>query len=582
MKEKHNDITVNKFRSMLIGELLSSVVMSLVLLTDTIIAGTILGEDSVTAIALVTPAFSLAASIAMMLSLGIPILYTRAIGNFDEDEADRVFKTGLTISIVCGVVLSVIFFIFGDAYLESFDAVPTIVESAKKYMFWFKINVLFHPLSILMSGILFTDGDEQISTVADIAGTLSNIILSIILGKIYGIGGISLASFIGTIINLLICSLHFTKKSNSLHPGFAMSFKVLRSVIKYSIIDASGFLFLSLFSEFINRYMSARFEPDMLVLAAVFSFVLELQFFLDGVGGAMTPIMGIYLPLKSDAGMKKIWKISKRSAIIIGLITMIMIALLAPVIPGILGIDDPAIADMAVNGVRILSLGMPFISLLYLITSYYVLQERILLGVVITALYELVVAGALAFILGEIFGIYGVFAGVMAAAAMTWFIIRMYVSLRYGKAKWPLILDDNNPDTYIYDFVISPEEIIRIRDTIGDILKGKNIRSTATVRFLLLFEELYMDIYDRNEGKNVKAEAVIILSEDNILLIEMDDGVIYHYDDDTTAPESLREYMLSRVVSQWVGSMNYIKAISFNRNRVNVSIDPTDKEITEQ
>lgn len=581
MKDKHKDIIVKKFRSMLVGELLSSVVVSLVILTDTIIAGMILGANSVTAINLVTPAYSLAAAISIMLSLGVPILYTRAVGNFDEEEADRVFKTGLTISLISGAVLSVLFFIFGDVYLEFFDdAAPIVIENAKKYMFWIRIDVLFLPLSVVLPGMLFADGDEQISTAADFAGSVSNVILSFILGQIFGIGGVALGSFTGTVINLVICGLHFARKRNSLHPGFAMSFRVLRSVIKFSIIDASAFLFLSLFSSFINRYMLARFDPDMLILAAVFTFVIELQFLMDGVGGAMSPIMGIYLPLKCDAGVVKTWKISKWAAMIVGAITMVVIAVTAPAIPEILGIDDHAIIDMAVNGVRILSLGMPFISLLYLITSFYVLQERIFFGVVITALYELVVAVVFAVIFGEIFGIYGVFAGVMAAAAITWFIIRMYVSLRYGKEKWPLRLDDNELDTYVFDFAISPKEVVRTRDKIEGILKEKNIANTVAVRFLLVFEEMYMDIYDRNKGVEVGGEAAIILSEDEILLIEMDDGVIYHYDDDVTEPESWREYTLSRMSSRWMSSQNYIKAISFNRNRVSMSL--TDKNMTGQ
>ena len=70
-----------KFYSMLFGGVLSSLVISLVLISDTLVAGIMIGDEAVTGIGLVNPIYSFAASAGLIFSLGAPILYSRSIGN---------------------------------------------------------------------------------------------------------------------------------------------------------------------------------------------------------------------------------------------------------------------------------------------------------------------------------------------------------------------------------------------------------------------------------------------------------------------------------------------------------------------
>ena len=79
-----------------------------------------------------------------------------------------------------------------------------------------------------------------------------------------------------------------------------------------------------------------------------------------------------------------------------------------------------------------------------------------------------------------------------------------------------------------------------------------------------------MDVYDRNPGETIDGECAIVVSGDRVVMIEMDDGEVFGLSDADAEPRSWREYVLSRVITRWTDASNYVKAISFNRNRFEI------------
>ena len=94
-----------KFLSLLVSGTVYMIVVPILLLSDSVIAGLVLGETSVAGISLVTPAYSLAAFFGGILSIGVPILYNRAMGEFDQAKATQYFRVGLTAAVSIGVLL---------------------------------------------------------------------------------------------------------------------------------------------------------------------------------------------------------------------------------------------------------------------------------------------------------------------------------------------------------------------------------------------------------------------------------------------------------------------------------------------
>ena len=73
--KKQPALMTKKYYSMLLGGTLTMMVASVMLMSDSVIAGAVIGSNAVAGITLVTPLYSLAAFFGSIISLGVPILY---------------------------------------------------------------------------------------------------------------------------------------------------------------------------------------------------------------------------------------------------------------------------------------------------------------------------------------------------------------------------------------------------------------------------------------------------------------------------------------------------------------------------
>jgi Na+-driven multidrug efflux pump len=558
-----------KFFSLLLSSSVSLFVITLLTLSDALIAGVMLGEDAVAAICLVTPAYSLAAFFGCLISLGVPIIYNRAMGEFDKEKADRCFSFGLLMSAATGLILYTVFMLFGDAYLRFYEPSTAVFNAAKDYFFWYKYTFLLLPLCTLMREMVLADGDETLSMVSGIAQIVGNIVCSIVLAKFVGIEGIALGSFIGTFAALIVSFAHILRKGNSLKLGFCFSFKWLVDVSKYSAIDASTYLFLACFIAAMNRFITFAYGPEMLVLGAVILFVKEIQLLFDGVGGAFTPLMNIYLGEESYDAVKKCYRLSQKTAVVEGIILTLLMILAAPFIVKLYDISDPVVYSYAVGGVRIEVLGLVFVSLLYMLSSYYLLIDKIKLGVVMCALRDVLVVTPLCVVLGYFFGIYGMFAGVAISPAVAYLISVLYIRLRYGKDNYPLLLSEKLKGFKhkFYEIKLNPESIVETQQQVEKYLVENGVDRKIVPKVKLLIEDLYMLIYEKNGAdKAVYAECTVIIRETGVQIITKDDGMLFDLSSDDVIAGSIVEFMVSGYMEKLKDNKKYLTTMSYNRN----------------
>ena len=244
-----------KYGSMLFSGTVLMVLTALMGTADTLIAGIMLGESAVTGVCLVLPVYALASFFAVSFSYGVPILYARETGAFRKGEADRCFGVGLTVTLLVGIGMFAAILIGGDAYLRLFGGGPAY-ESGSEYLRWMKYAVLILPLNELMDGMVFADGDETLTLAANLIQGLVKLALSVVLCRTMGAKGLAIASVIGFGVSIAISCLHFCRAGNTLKPNLAFSAKLLGSIVKFGIVDASTHLFVSLFTFAISFFMA--------------------------------------------------------------------------------------------------------------------------------------------------------------------------------------------------------------------------------------------------------------------------------------------------------------------------------------
>lgn len=565
-----------KFFSLLLSSSISLLVITVLALSDTLIAGVMLGEEAVSAICLVVPAYSLAGFAGCLISLGVPIIYSRAMGEFNKERADRCFAFGVFMAVTMGLVLYIVFMLFGDAYLRFYEPSTVVFNAAKDYFFWYKYTILLLPIMTLMDEMVLADGDETLSMVSGIVQIVGNIVCSIVFAKFVGIEGIGFGSFIGTLVALLVAFAHLLRKGNSLKLGFYFSLKLLVDVVKYSAIDAGTYLFLACFTAVMNRFITFAYGPEMLVLGAVILFVKEVQIVFDGIGEAFTPLMNIYLGEESYDGVKKCYGLSKKTAVVEGVVLTLLMILVSPFIVKLYDISDSVAYSYAVGGLRIEALGLVFLSLLYLLSSYYLLIDKIKLGFVMSALRDVLVVTPACIALGYFFGIYGMFAGVAVGPAIAYAISVLYIRIRYGAENYPLLLTDKLKGFKhkFYEFKLNPESIVGTQHKVEKFLVENNIGKKTISKVKLLIEDLYMLIYEKNGAdKAVYAECTIIIRETGVQIITKDDGVLFDLSNEDVVAGSIVEFMVSGYMEKLKDNKKYLTTMSYNRNTFKIKYE---------
>ena len=86
---------------------------------------------------------------------------------------------------------------------------------------------------------------------------------------------------------------------------------------------------------------------------------------------------------------------------------------------------------------------------------------------------------------------------------------------------------------------------------------------------MLIFEELFMSVYEANPGKTVLAECAVEIGE-SIRMITKDDGKIVDLTDTDRNVGSLRTYTVSNLLAAHTARRVHLMALSYNRNALEI------------
>lgn len=556
-----------KFITMLLGGTLTMMIISMLLMSDQIIAGFMLGSEAVAGITLVTPLYSLSAFFGSVISKGVPVMYSTEMGRFNKEKADHIFGLGVLMSIIAGIVLFCAISLFGEAYLHSGAVQDEILNQALGYLFWMRFTILIMPIQMLIGAAVYYDGDETISNIASMVQGIGNIVFSIVFSRFMGIRGIGLASFLFYSISLVIFLLHFRTKKNSLRMNLFFSFDLLKDVIRYSIIDSSSYLFLAAFTAILNNYVTTRYGSAYIIIVSAVTLSREFQLLFEGIGEAVGPIFSVYVGEHSHEGLRTIYRLAYKTAIIEGILVTIVLFFLASFAPQVLDVTDPALERWIVEGVRMTALGSAFVSILYLLTSYYLVIEQILLGLIACAFRDVIFSISLVFVMGGIWGIFGMFMGLVAAPAVAYAVLLIGIRMYYGREDCPLLLSKipGGENSYLFHLRTEPEDIIRAQKQIEDLLTEHRTDRKTVQRVALLIEEMYLLIRKMNGDKAVLSECTVILKPEGVQIISKDEGVAFDMGSEDVSTVSMSAYIIAAYLEKRDFDHRHLMTMSYNR-----------------
>lgn len=225
--------------------ILSSLVMIIYNLADTFFVGMINDPVQNAAITLAAPVLLAFNAVNNLFGVGSSSMMSRALGSKHYDTVYRSSCLGFYMSLLCGIIFSLLYTIFNVPLLHTLGAAADTISPTSDYLFW-TVTCGATPaiLNVVLAYLVRAEGASFHASI----GTMSGCILNIILDPLFihnkfldmGASGAGLATFISNCAACMYFFIYiFIKKNNTfvcIKPSF-ISFKkhILKGIFSVGI-----------------------------------------------------------------------------------------------------------------------------------------------------------------------------------------------------------------------------------------------------------------------------------------------------------------------------------------------------------
>ena len=559
----------NKFQSMLLSGTFTMAIIYVMLLCDSIIAGLFIGENGVAAINAITPVTGITTFFANIISIGTGILYSRSIGAMNKKHADELFGQGMILNVAVALLSSVILLLGKNLYFDINGVSGEIYELASEYYKWTPLCAVLTILNSYIGNMVYTDGDETCTNISYVLQIVGNIALSLILVRPFGMQGIIWGTIAGNVLGMIPALAHFLRKCNTLKFTWYLSVRDILQVVRYSAVDAVIYICWAIADYVLIAHVSGRYGETGLITLAVVISLLEFGVVMDGVGLAIQPLLGTYLGEDNNVMIKRLMNVAKMAAAVEGVIANLLIILFTKQFCGLFGIKEGAALEPTVMAVRIVSFGLIFCSMVSLMTSYYMLIDRVGLAVGVTFLKDGVLYSVLPIIGSLLMGKTGMWAAFALSPVLALIITMIFIRWHYGKASFPNLLVPKHADIVVFDGVFTTEMCSVLSEKVQNTLNERGYSKKQSMKAALFTEEIGLTIIEKNKDSKspVLAEISLLFDDGSVMLIERDAGKVFDITDPDMKIDGLSSFILTGLMESHKEKA-YQTTTGYNRNMI--------------
>ena len=549
---------VAKFKSLLLAGSFTVLANYFVRLSDSVVAGNMLGPDALAGINLVSPILAGVSFLSGLISTGMATNYSLAMGRCEKTRARQFFMQALWTVLIVGGIVAVSLYFGRGAFVGYMGANESISAHACDYLSWAWIVILPECLMGLLIMLGYADGDAKLCTLAYAVNFVANFAVAIVAIRCgMGAAGCSFATLVADFAGILVLLTHFLRKSSTFAPVRHFSLLDSWRIAVASFGDAAAFLCDGLLFFFLNKYVIMNFGSAVLPVVGVATTLWGFLEFFNGIGVAIQPIVTVYYGEGNMKSVRRVMHAAMWTSVVEGVLFMLVFGLFPDLVASMVGIREPEMVRQAEIAIRCICGGFVALAFAGLFNSYYMFVERPMLAGAVTFLCYLVMPVACVAVF-SLFGIWGVWVGVGAGPFAGLLMTSAIIIPTAGWRAFPLLLSrDRDEKVHVFDLRLTDGEIVETSRKIGEL-------SGVPMRAALMAEEVFMAVKDRNKGRRLLGEATVDLN-DGVQLTLRDDGEIFDITDADQQVSSLRTFLVASVMECQKGRINLVTT-GFNRN----------------
>ncbi len=349
---------------------LGMLVSALYNIVDQIFIGRSVGYLGNAATTVVFPFTVIVLAIALLIGDGCAALFSISLGAKDEKTSEKCVGNALIISIISGIILMILGFVFKNYILNIFGVTDASFDYANSYMKIILIGIPFYMFTSTVSSIIRADGAPGYSMVATVIGAILNLILDPIFIFVLNMGveGAAIATVIGQAVSMIFCAIYFIKPKliKLSKQSFKLDKKIIFRICKLGMSSFITQISIAVITCVANNVIVAVNSPvygqniPLSALGIVFKIFGIVIAFCIGIAVGGQPIIGYNYGAKKYDRVFETYKLVIISNIIVGIIATIIFQAFPQIIVSLFGNESDLYNNYACMSFRIYLGGILF------------------------------------------------------------------------------------------------------------------------------------------------------------------------------------------------------------------------------
>lgn len=376
------------------------------------------------------PLVTLSNSLALLFGVGSASNFSLELGNKRKDNAVQIYGNGISLLIICGVLLFAVVLTFLKPLLIAFGATEQVLPYTLTYTGITAFGIPFSMISIGGGHLIRADGSPTYAMIATASGAILNCFLDPLFIFVFdlGIAGAAYATITGQIISALLVLYYYQKKFKTAKlesKHFLPSIHRIKIIASLGAASCFNQLAMSIVQITLNNTLKnygakSIYGSDIpLACVGVISKVNVLfMAFVLGIAQGCQPIFGFNYGAQNYSRVRETYKKAATAVSTICMISFFCFQIFPRQIVSIFGTGSELYFEFAEKYFRIYLL-FTFINGIQPLTSnFFTSIGKAKMGIVMSLTRQIIFLLPLILILPTFFGIDGVmYAGPIADAA---------------------------------------------------------------------------------------------------------------------------------------------------------------------
>lgn len=344
---------------------------------DRIFIGNIpgVGPLAIAGLGVTMPIMTIIIAFGMLIGIGTTTNISIRLGQNNKEEAEKLIGNAIVLSVIVGLMITVIGLIFGNQILQLFGASEDSLYYAKSYINIILLGSVFNIIGFAFNHIIRGDGNPKLSATIMVVGCLTNIVLDALFIFVFkmGIQGAAMATIISQFITAVWGLTYYIKGKSNLKlkkTNLKLQKNIVLTIASIGCAPFAMQIAASCVQIICNNALRSN-GGDLAIgaMATINSIIMMVGMPIVGISQGAQPIVGFNYGCKKYDRADKTLKISVIAATL-GLTVGWFIVQFVPEPIVSMFNSDPQLVSISVDGIRKYLFMMPLIGMSMIGSNY--------------------------------------------------------------------------------------------------------------------------------------------------------------------------------------------------------------------